>query len=351
MRVLVTGGAGYIGSITVKKLLKKGHEVVVFDNLSQGHGKQVPCTLVVGDLQNPTDLKDKLSGQKFDAVIHFAASALAGESMENPSKYFQNNILGGLNLLEYMKETHIPYIIFSSTCAIYGYPDNIPVTENEKKRPESVYGESKLAFEKILSWYDTIFGIKHINLRYFNAAGAAVDGTLGEDHDPETHIIPVAIQKLLANKPFSLFGTDYPTPDGTCIRDYIHIEDLATAHIQALNYIAKMQKSDVFNLGTGKGYSNNEVLDMIQKVSGRKMRILIEQRRPGDPAVIYADNTKAKELLGFAPQYSDLETIVQTAWKWHAKKGKKKQILFPFHHFLKLRSNNLTTTRIPDIKP
>src|SRR5258706_2345620 len=242
MKILVTGGAGYIGSVTVKTLLEKGHEVVVFDNLSQGH-EVVSCPLVVGDLMNQQDFL-KLDTYSFDAVIHFAALALAGESMQKPDKYFENNIIGGLHLLEYMKEKKIQNIVFSSTCAIYGTPLKVPVSEEESKKPESVYGESKLAFERVLYWYDQINNLKHINLRYFNACGASLDGTLGEMHNPETHIIPIAIRSAMENKTFSLFGTDYDTPDGTCIRDYIHVEDLALAHILALEKLIETNKSD-----------------------------------------------------------------------------------------------------------
>jgi UDP-glucose 4-epimerase len=317
MTYLVTGGAGYIGSVTVKRLLEAGHTVVVFDNLENGHKETVPCKLVVGDLTDKQSLFNSLKDETFDAVIHFAAYALAGESMQDPYKYFNGNTLGGLNLLEFMREKGIKNIIFSSTCALYGTPDKVPVTEDESKKPESVYGESKLMFENILKWYDEIHDIKHINLRYFNACGAALDGSLGEQHDPETHIIPVALKALLTNSPFHIFGTDYPTPDGTCIRDYIHVEDLAIAHIQALDYVEKTGKSDSFNLGTGVGYSNRQIVDMIQKVSGRTLTVVEKERRPGDPAVIYGDNSKAKRLLGFTPQHSDLETIISSAWKWH----------------------------------
>lgn len=321
MRVLVTGGAGYIGSVTVRELLNEGHEVVVYDNLVYGHKEAVSCELVIGDLLDLEFLKANVSGT-FDAVIHFAAYALAGESMQSPFKYFNSNIQGGLNLLEFMRERKIPNIIFSSTCAIYGYPSKIPVTEEEEKKPESVYGESKLMFERILQWYDTVYGIKYINLRYFNAAGAVNDGTIGEDHSPETHIIPIAIQTALGKFPsFKLFGTDYPTIDGTCIRDYIHVSDLATAHIQALEKIKQNGKSDYFNLGTGKGHSNREVLDMVKKVSGVDFLVTEGERRPGDPAEIYADNAKAVKELGFSPKYSDLETIVKTAFEWHFRKG------------------------------
>lgn len=321
MRLLVTGGAGYIGSVTVRELQKAGHEVVVYDNLVYGHKESVSAPLVVGDLLDLEFLKNKVEGT-FEAVIHFAAYALAGESMQNPYKFFQSNLQGGLNLLEFMRERKIPNIIFSSTCAIYGAPEKLPVTENESKKPESVYGESKLMFETILDWYDQIYGIKHINLRYFNACGATVDGLLGEDHDPETHIIPIAIQTALGKfESFKLFGTDYKTPDGTCIRDYIHVLDLANAHIQALEKIKSTGKSDFFNLGTGKGYSNREVLDMVKKVSNVNFKIEEIERRPGDPDAIYADNSKAMQELGFNPQFSDLETIVSTAWNWHSSKA------------------------------
>lgn len=322
MKVLVTGGAGYIGSITVKRLLEAGHDVVVFDNLEYGHKESVTCPLVVGDLLKKEDLQ-QLNSYNFDAVIHFAAYLQVGESMENPNKYFQNNVMGGLNLLEYMKERKIPYIVFSSTSAIFGTPESVPVREDAPKHPESVYGESKLMFETVLKWYDTIFGIKSVCLRYFNAAGASFDGLLGEDHTPETHIIPVAIQKALANAEFSLFGDDYPTPDGTCVRDYVHVEDLATAHIQALAYMEKTKQSDVFNLGVGRGYSNKEVIEMVKRISGVDFPVIIAPRRAGDAAIVFADNAKAKEVLGFDPKYSDLETIVQTAWKWHKNKSEK----------------------------
>ena len=320
MKVLVTGGAGYIGSVTVKKLLENNFEVVVFDNLVYGHKESVSCKLVQGDLTNYEDIVKGLENENFDAVIHFAAYALAGESMENPHKYFYNNTIGGLNLLKYMKEKNISNIVFSSSCSIFGTPKTMPVSENLEKHPESVYAESKYMFEKILSWYDTIYGIKHINLRYFNASGAAIDGSLGESHEPETHIIPIAIQTALGKREkFVIFGGDYPTKDGTNIRDYIHIEDLATVHIQALNKLAKDHQSDSFNIGTGKGYSNKEIVDMVKKISGVDFPVEISERRPGDPAEIFADNKKAKEVLGFDPKYSDIETIVKTAWEWHSK--------------------------------
>lgn len=323
MRILVTGGAGYIGSITAKRLEKEGHEVVVFDNLSYGHKEAVSSKLIIGDLTDKNFLFESLKNESFDGVIHFAALALAGESMKNPYKYFQNNIQGGLNLLEFMKDKKIPYIIFSSTCAIYGFPQKLPVAEDEEKKPVSVYGDSKLMFEKILDWYDTIYGIKHINLRYFNAAGAAIDAGLGENHSPETHIIPIAIETALGQRPnFQLYGNDYPTSDGTCIRDYIHVEDLAATHILAFKKLIETNKNESYNLGTGKGYSNKQVLEMVKKISGIDFKIEIKERRKGDPAAIYADNKKAKEELGFNPVNSDLETIVKTAWEWHKKSSK-----------------------------
>lgn len=321
MKILVTGGAGYIGSVTVKRLLAEGHNVVVFDNLEYGHKEAVRgCPLFIGDLLQPQDLREKLQAYSFDAVIHFAAYLQVGESMQNPYKYFQNNLMGGLNLLEFMREKNCPYLVFSSTSAIFGTPQTLPVKENDPKHPESVYGESKWMFERILHWYDSIFGIKSVCLRYFNAAGASLDRSLGENHHPETHIIPVAIEKARKNEQFSLFGDDYDTPDGTCVRDYIHVEDLAQAHIQALSYLAEKNKSDVFNLGVGKGYSNKEVIAMVKQISGVDFPVHIEKRRPGDAAQVYADNEKAKKMLGFQPKYSDLKTIVETVWDWHKTK-------------------------------
>ncbi|MEK7572810.1 MAG: UDP-glucose 4-epimerase GalE [Patescibacteria group bacterium] len=322
MKILVTGGAGYIGSITAKRLLEKGHDVVVFDNLSQGYKENVTSKLVVGDLTNKENIEKGLGEENFDAVVHFAAYALAGESMQSPFLYFKNNILGGLNLLEYMKNKKIKNIVFSSTCAIYGTPIKLPVDESAKKSPESVYGESKLSFEKILKWYDIIYGLKHINLRYFNAAGAALDTKLGENHNPETHIIPLAIKAALNNSEFTIYGDDYKTEDGTCIRDYIHVEDLAEAHILALDYLDKEGTSESFNLGTGKGYSNRQVLEMVKKISGVDIKIKIGPRRPGDPPIIFADNNKAEKVFGFKCNHSDLETIVKTAWQWHKNNSK-----------------------------
>lgn len=325
MNILVTGGAGYIGSTTVKRLQQQGHTITVLDNLVYGHKDAVDCELVEGDLVDKDFLMNTLGDRQFDAVIHFAAYALAGESMQNPYKYFYNNVVGGLNLLELMRKIGTKHIVFSSTCAIFGAPEKLPVSENESKKPESTYGESKLMFEHILDWYDQIYGLKHVNLRYFNAAGASLEFGLGERHNPETHIIPIAIETALGKRDkFTLYGTDYPTPDGTCIRDYIHIEDLATAHMQALDFLKEHDKSDAFNLGTGQGHSNLEVLEMVKKVSGVDFPVENQKRRAGDPPMIYADNAKAKEILHFNPQYSDLQTIVESAWEWHSAQSAEK---------------------------
>lgn len=320
MNILVTGGAGYIGSITNKLLHEAGHKTIIFDNLSSGYKEAVGDThLIIGDLKSRTDIDTVFSQQKIDAVIHFAALALAGESMEKPYDYYVNNILGGLNLLEAMRTHGCTKIVFSSTCAVYGYPDHLPVAESETYKPVSVYGSSKLLFEQILDWYEKLYNIKHVNLRYFNAAGALLDGSLGEGHPVETHIIPIALQVALGKKPsFSVYGNDYDTPDGTCIRDYIHVVDLADAHIKALDYLEKNNVSESINLGVGKGHSNLEVLGVIEKVTGKKIPYDFMPRRPGDPNSIYADNTKAKNVLGWTPKYSRLETIIESAWKWHS---------------------------------
>lgn len=318
MKILVTGGAGYIGSHTVEALQKKNFEVLVFDNLVYGHKEAISCPLITGDLLEKKEVEDVFKKNRIDGVVHFAAYALAGESMTNPAKYFENNLQAGLNLLETMVKYEVKQIVFSSTCAIYGYPEKLPVTEEEEKKPVSVYGESKLMFEKILNWYDRIFGIKNVCLRYFNACGASLEGKIGEDHEPETHIIPLAMKVALGQREkFTLFGEDYRTKDGTCVRDYIHVSDLASAHIKALEYLFKNGESNFFNVGTGSGYSNKEILERIKKISGVDFKVEIGARRPGDPDAIYADNRKIKKILGWEPQFSDLETIIKSAWNWH----------------------------------
>jgi len=318
MKILVTGGAGYIGSHTVAELLKEGHEVTVFDNLIYGHRESIKCPLVVGDLLHKEEIVKVFEKDKFDGVIHFAGYSLVGESMQIPAKYFENNLLGGANLLEAMKTHGVNKIVFSSSCSQYGFPERLPVVEEESKKPLSVYGESKLMFEKILNWYDSLFGIKNVCLRYFNACGASLDGSIGEDHQPETHLIPITMQVALGQREKMIInGKDYHTADGTCVRDYIHVLDLASAHIKALNYLQKKLKSDFFNIGTGKGYSNKEIVEMVKKVAGIDFLVEYGPRRIGDPDAIYADNSKIKKVLGWEPKYSDLETIIKIAWNWH----------------------------------
>jgi len=318
MKILVTGGAGYIGSHTVAELQKKGYEVVVFDNLVYGHKESITCPLVVGDLLHKDEINSIFKKQKFNSVIHFAGYAAAGESMQLPAKYFENNIQSGVNLLEAMRKNEVKKIVFSSSCAQYGFPQKLPVTEDESKRPVSVYGESKLMFEKVLSWYDKLFEIKNICLRYFNAAGASLDASIGEAKQPPTNVIPIMMKVVLGQaEKFAIFGNDYQTPDGTCIRDYIHVLDLASAHIKSLDYLEKNNTSNYFNVGYGIGYSVKDIVEMVKKISGVDFKVEVGPRRPGDPDAIYADNSKIKKVLGWKPKYSDLETIIKTAWNWH----------------------------------
>jgi UDP-glucose 4-epimerase len=316
MRIFVTGGAGYIGSVCTEQLLNEGHEVAVFDNLSEGHRHAVDrrARFIEGDLTQRDQIETALSNCRSDAVMHFAANALVGESMQNPSKYFRNNIYNGLNLLDAMVATGVRRMVFSSTCAIFGPPDRLPIDETAPARPISPYGESKLAFEKILRWYDQIHGLKFVCLRYFNAAGATEN--FGEDHRPETHLIPAVLKVPLGERPnVEIYGTDYETPDGTCIRDYIHIVDLARAHILALGAVA----SGSYNLGTGGGSSVWEVIAACRKITGRKIDTIEKPRRPGDPARLIASSGKIKNELGWRPQFQSLEAIIESAWKWHQK--------------------------------
>jgi UDP-glucose 4-epimerase len=322
MKLLITGGAGYIGSVTNRFLRDKGIETVIFDNLSTGRKQATGGSeLIVGDLCNAQDIEPVMKSGKFDAVIHFAALALAGESMAKPSEYYRTNIMGGINLLEAMRKGNCGTIIFSSTCAVYGYPDILPVSEQESYKPVSVYGSSKRMFEEVLEWYQKIYGMKYAFLRYFNAAGAWPDGTLGEAHPVETHIIPIALDVALGKrKTFQVFGNDYDTPDGTCIRDYIHVLDLAEAHSLAVDHVRTTGNSLVANLGVGKGYSNLEIIKAVEVVTGKRLPTEIVDRRPGDPDRIYADNTRAKTILGWTPKHSDIQTIVTDAWEWHRRR-------------------------------
>lgn len=318
MRILVTGGAGYIGGFTVRRLLAKGHTVTVFDSLAAGHRAAVPpeC-LVVGDLRDIDHLDHQLVVNRIEAVVHFAASAYVGESVTNPAKYYQNNLLNSLNLLERVRRHDIKRFVFSSTCATYGTPEKLPLTEDHPQRPVNPYGNTKLAFEYMLRDYSAAYGIGFAALRYFNAAGASVDGQHGEHHDPETHLIPLVLQVALGQRPhIDVFGTDYPTPDGTCVRDYIHVEDLAEAHLLALEKMTP-GVSGAFNIGTGTGNSVREVIRVCEEVTGKKIAVREAPRRAGDPPVLVAGSEKIRHELGWSPKFPDLRSIIETAWDWH----------------------------------
>jgi len=314
MNVFVTGGAGYIGSNCVEELLNAGHKVTVFDNLSEGHRSAVDsrAKFIKGELADAKFISDSLKESGAEAVIHFAAHALVGESMTNPSKYFRNNVASGLNLLDACVAAKVKKIVFSSTCATYGPPDRVPMTEDLPQRPINPYGESKLMFEKILLWFRQIHGLEFVAFRYFNAAGAGPN--FGEHHRVESHLIPNILKVPLGlSEQCCIFGTDYPTPDGTCIRDYIHVTDLAQAHIRAL----APDKHGFFNLGNGGGYSVREVIKMCEAVTGKTIKTVEKERRPGDPPRLVAAAQKAFNELGWKPQYPKLEQIVETAWRWH----------------------------------
>jgi UDP-glucose 4-epimerase len=316
MNVLVTGGAGYIGSICAEELLNAGHQVTVYDNLTEGHRSAVDsrAKFILGKPELEGDILNAVKSVKPDAIMHFAASALVGESMTNPKKYFHNNVVNGLKLLDAAVECGVKKFVFSSTCATYGPPDKIPMTEDLPQRPINPYGESKLMFEKILRWYQEIYGLEFIAFRYFNAAGASEK--FGEHHRIETHLIPRVLQVVLGQLPQAeIFGTDYPTPDGTCIRDYIHIIDLARAHILGL----QPGRTGFYNLGNGDGYSVREVIQMCEKVAGKKIPAVKKPRRPGDPPRLVASAKKAIHELGWKPKFPKLEDIVKTAWAWHKK--------------------------------
>lgn len=316
MKIFLTGGAGYIGSVTTELLLDQGHEVVVFDNLERGHRAAIDerAQLKVGDLRDKACVRDAMVEVKPDAVVHFAAYALVGESMQDPLMYFRNNTEGGINLAEAMVAAGVKRIIFSSTCATYGYPDRVPMTEDLPQRPVNPYGESKLQFEKILLWCQDRLGFQPVFLRYFNACGATEK--FGEHHDPETHLIPNVLKVALGQlDKVTVFGDDYETPDGTCIRDYIHIVDLAQAHILAVEGKA----TGPFNLGNGGGYSVKEVIEVARQVTGHPIPAEMHPRRPGDPPRLIASAEKARQVLGWTPRYPDLKDIVAHAWKWHVK--------------------------------
>ncbi|MCX8027342.1 MAG: UDP-glucose 4-epimerase GalE [Thermodesulfovibrionales bacterium] len=318
--ILLTGGAGYIGAHTAHYLVKEGimpSDIVVFDNLVYGHESHLPkgVFFIKGDILNRDEIISAFKIHKISSVIHFAAYAYVGESMQNPYKYFHNNITGGLNLLETMKDFGCKYIVFSSTCAVYGIPNHIPITENETIKPINPYGESKAVFERLMRWYDEIYGMRFVSLRYFNASGA--DFGIGEAHDPETHLIPLAIRAVVSEDyTLNVFGDDYDTPDGTCIRDYVHVTDLADAHMKALQYLKDGRPSDCFNIGTSRGNSVKEIIDIIKDVCGKTPKYKISKRREGDPPRLIADSKKAQEILGWLPK-KNIFDVVSSAYEWH----------------------------------
>jgi UDP-glucose 4-epimerase len=315
-RVLVTGGAGYIGSVVTAQLLKQGFDVLVFDDLSNGHQAAVPsgAKLVVANTSNRSALDEVFRAQRIDAVIHLAASIEAGESMKVPEKYFRNNTANSLTLLEAVIEHKVPRFVFSSTAALFGTPDRVPIEENDALHPTNTYGESKLLVEQMLAWFHRIHGLRYASLRYFNAAGGA--GDQGEDHQPESHLIPLILQVALGQRDhIAIYGTDYPTPDGTCVRDYIHVSDLASAHLLVLEALRQKDKL-VFNLGNGRGFSVREVIEVARRITGHPIPVKEAPRRPGDPAVLVASSDKIKRELHWQPQFSTLEAIVQSAWDW-----------------------------------
>jgi len=318
--ILVAGGAGYVGSHTVMELIRAGHTPIVVDNLSTGHKKSVlDSTFYNCDLGDVPGLIKIFSKHNIDAVIHFGANCYVGESVVNPHKYFKNNVGNTLGLLEAMLETNIKKIILSSTAATYGNPLRNPIEENHPQVPCNPYGLSKLFMEQIIDTYEKAYGIKHIYLRYFNAAGADPETRIGEDHYPETHIIPLLLQVALGiKKQFTIFGTDYDTKDGTCIRDYIHVMDLASAHIKAMDHLDKEKHSDVFNLGSSVGYSVQEIIEKVERITGKKIPTELSTRRDGDPSVLISSSEKAKNILGWQPQYN-MDEIIESAWNWHKK--------------------------------
>lgn len=316
--VLVTGGAGYIGSHATKALRARGDSVVVFDNFSQGHRAATAraTTVVEGDIQDTAKLVAAIKGHDVDAVMHFAAFLSVGDSVKDPAGYYRNNVVGALSVLDAMVATGVEHLVFSSTCAIFGTPDTTPVHEDLPKRPISAYGETKLAIEHALPHYERAYGIRAIALRYFNAAGAAADGELGEDHAPEIHVIPRALDAAMGRGSFHVFGNDYPTPDGTCLRDYVHVDDLASAHRLALDTLRAGARSNAYNLGNGRPTSVHDVMASVERVTGKPVPFELAPRRDGDPVALFASSDRIKRELGWRPQFEDLDVIVETAWRW-----------------------------------
>ncbi len=320
MKILVTGGAGFIGGVTVRQLLKAGYDVVVFDNLSCGHRQTIPkgVKLIEGDLRIKSDIVSAINSERPDAVLHFAAYTIVPESIENPSKYFENNILASFNLLDAMAGAGVKRFVFSSSAAVYGEPSEIPVTESARLAPSNAYGETKLIVEQYVKWYDIAYGIKYISLRYFNASGADLENDLGEDRAVETHLIPLVLLAASGkNKSVSVFGSDYPTRDGTCIRDYVHVKDLASAHILALGKLIEQgAKSSIYNLGSEKGFTVKEIVSAAEKVTGKKVNAAISPRRPGDPPALIASSKKIFSELGWKSEFSDIGQIISDTWSW-----------------------------------
>ncbi len=320
MTILVLGGAGYIGSHTVYELIEKGEDVVIVDNLETGYKEAVhpKARFYQGDIRNREFVDSVFEKEKIDAVIHFAANSLVGESMTNPLKYYDNNLCGTKVLLESMIAHDVKKIVFSSTAATYGEPERVPILESDKTEPTNCYGETKLSMEKMFKWTDRAHGLRYVSLRYFNACGAHKSGQIGEAHNPETHLIPLVLQ--VPNKKreaISIFGDDYDTIDGTCVRDYIHVTDLAQAHILAVEYLMKGNESDIFNLGNGVGFTVKEIIEAAKEVTGQDIPAVISPRRAGDPAKLIASSEKAKKVLGWKPEFVDVKEIIETAWKWH----------------------------------
>lgn len=320
MAILICGGAGYIGSHAVRYFREQGEEVIVADNLSTGHRAAVPdgVPFYEGDIRRPELLDRIFTENRIEAVIHFAAYSLVGESMTEPLKYFNNNVYGMQVLLEAMQRHGTDKIVFSSTAAVYGEPERLPIAEDDRTLPTNPYGETKLTMEKLMKWVSAATPIRFVSLRYFNAAGAAADGSIGEDHRTETHLIPLILQVPLGRRrAITIFGDDYATPDGTCLRDYIHVNDLASAHLLALEYLRRGEKSSVFNLGNGQGFSVREMVEAAREVTGREIAVEMGARRAGDPAQLVASSDRARRVLGWQPQYTEVRDIIATAWRWH----------------------------------
>lgn len=319
MKILVAGGAGYIGSHVALDLSRRGHQPVVLDNLVKGHRAAVlGGKFIQGDIGDAALVQNILSTERIDAVVHLCAFSLVGESVTNPSAYFQNNIGKGLAFLDALVAANVKKIVFSSTAAVFGIPEQTPIPEDHPKNPINPYGFSKMTFEGIMQAYDTAYGLKYVSLRYFNAAGADPEGRIGEAHNPESHLIPIVLQTALGTRPhIEVYGVDYPTPDGTCVRDYIHVNDLSQAHVLALQALGDGAASTIYNLGNGLGYSNREVIEVARKVTGRDIPVKEGPRRPGDPAVLVASSERIQKELGWKPEFPELEQIVSTAWKWH----------------------------------